>query len=102
CVTRWSRLDEELEGVRVREILDAARPLPSARFVMAHAHGGYSTNLPLDVLREDDALLAFRHAGRPLDAEHGGPCRLLVPRLYLWKSAKWVSGLELMDRDKPG
>ncbi len=102
CVTRWSRLDVELEGVRVREILGAARPHASARFVMAHAHGGYSTNLPLEVLREDDALLAFRHDGRPLEAEHGGPCRLLVPRLYLWKSAKWVSGLELMDRDKPG
>ncbi|MGH9866609.1 MAG: sulfite oxidase-like oxidoreductase [Candidatus Polarisedimenticolia bacterium] len=102
CVTRWSKLGSEFEGARVRDVLSAARPAASARFVMAHCYGGYTTNLPLDELMGDDALLAYRYEGRPLEVDHGGPCRLLVPKLYLWKSAKWVNGLELMDQDKPG
>lgn len=102
CVTRWSRLGTDLEGVRVRDVLEAARVRPAGTHVMAHCYGGYTTNLPLRDLMRDDVLLAHRHDGRPLDADHGGPCRLLVPHLYLWKSAKWVNGLEVMDQDRPG
>lgn len=102
CVTRWSRLDSEFEGARVSDLLEKAGVHPDARYMMVHAHGGYTTNLPLAALTADDALLAYRFEGEPLAAEHGGPCRLLVPRLYLWKSAKWVKGLELMREDRPG
>jgi DMSO/TMAO reductase YedYZ molybdopterin-dependent catalytic subunit len=102
CVTRWSKLGVGFEGARVRDVLDRAGVRAEGTHVMAHAHGGYSTNVPLTELLGDDVLLAYRCEGRPLDAEHGGPCRLLVPQLYLWKSAKWVNGLEVMDQDKPG
>jgi len=102
CVTRWSRLDNRFEGVPVREVLRRARARPGAVSVMAHTVEGYTTNVPLEELVTGDALLATRHDGEPLAPEHGGPCRLLVPRLYLWKSAKWVNGLELMDVDAPG
>ncbi|HKY32255.1 MAG TPA: sulfite oxidase-like oxidoreductase [Candidatus Polarisedimenticolia bacterium] len=102
CVTRWSKLGNRFEGVRVRHVLERAGPSPGATHVMAHSYGGYTTNLPLADLMDDDALLAFRYEAEPLSAEHGGPCRLLVPKLYLWKSAKWVNGLELMDGDRPG
>jgi len=102
CVTRWSKLETAFEGALVRDVLARARVRPEGRHVMVHAHGGYTTNVPLDDLLKDNVLLAYRYEGRPLDAEHGGPCRLLVPHLYLWKSAKWVNGLEVMDQDKPG
>lgn len=102
CVTRWSRFDNLWEGVPARELVRLVEPLPSARFVMVHAYGDYATNLPLDSLREDDVLFADRHDRKPLEAEHGGPLRLVVPRFYFWKSAKWVNGLEFMDRDRPG
>ena len=102
CVTRWSRFDNRWEGVAARELVALAQPLPSARFVLVHALGDYSTNLPLEALQGEDVLFADRHDGRPLEPEHGGPLRLVVPRLYFWKSAKWVSGLEFLDRDKAG
>ena len=102
CVTRWSTFDTTWVGVRVRDLLERAAPLPSATHVLVHAHGGYTTNLPLDALVGDDVLVAHTFDGRPLERDHGGPARLLVPRRYLWKSAKWVSGLELLDRDEPG
>ena len=102
CVTRWSKLDNRFEGARVRDVLARAVVKPAARYVMAHSHGGYTTNMPLADLMGDDALLAYKYDGRPLEAEHGGPCRLLVPRLYLWKSAKWVNQLELLEKDQPG
>lgn len=102
CVTRWSRYDNRWEGVLARDVLALATPLPSARFAMVHSYGDYTTNLPLAVLQEDGVLFAHRHDGEPLSEEHGGPLRLVVPRLYFWKSAKWVNGLELMDRDRPG
>jgi DMSO/TMAO reductase YedYZ molybdopterin-dependent catalytic subunit len=102
CVTRWSRFDNAWEGVAVKEILSRARPKPQARFVMVHAFGGYETNVPLAALLEEGVLLADRHDGAPLPAEHGGPCRLVVPQLYFWKSAKWVQGLELMERNRSG
>ena len=102
CVTQWSRLENTWEGVASTEVTKLARPKPEARYVMAHCYGGYTTNLPLDVLLDDDVLLAYRHDGEPLSPEHGGPLRLVVPKRYGWKSAKWVNGLEFMARDAPG
>ena len=102
CVTRWSKFDNRFEGARVRDLLAMVKVKPEARYVMAHCHGGYTTNVPLADLMGDDVLLAYKYEGKPLEAEHGGPCRLLVPRLYLWKSAKWVNGLELLEKDRPG
>jgi DMSO/TMAO reductase YedYZ molybdopterin-dependent catalytic subunit len=102
CVTRWSRLDNRWEGVLARELVRLARPEPSARFVMVHGYSDYTTNLPMETLLDDDVLFALRHDGKDLEPEHGGPLRLVVPRLYFWKSAKWASGLEFMDRDRAG
>jgi DMSO/TMAO reductase YedYZ molybdopterin-dependent catalytic subunit len=102
CVTRWSRFDNRWEGVAVSEILGRARVSPGAVAVMVHADPDYTTNLLLTDLLTEDALLAFKHDGADLPVEHGGPCRLVVPRLYFWKSAKWVRGLELLDHNPPG
>ncbi len=102
CVTRWSRLDNRWEGVRPWDLLAEARPRADARFVMVHAAPDYTTNLPLAALVDDDVVLALRHDDRPLPPEHGGPVRLVVPRLYFWKSAKWVWGLELLAADRAG
>ena len=102
CVTQWSRLENTWEGVPIGAVLDAARPLPEARYVMVHSYGGYSTNVALDVLNDDDVLFAYRHDGADLAREHGGPLRLVVPKRYGWKSAKWVSGLEFLADDAPG
>jgi DMSO/TMAO reductase YedYZ molybdopterin-dependent catalytic subunit len=102
CVTRWSKFAVTLRGVRVRELLDHARPRASATHALVHCFGGYSTNLPIDALRDDDVLICHTADGRPLDVEHGAPARLLVPSRYLWKSAKWVQSIELLDHDEPG
>jgi DMSO/TMAO reductase YedYZ molybdopterin-dependent catalytic subunit len=102
CVTRWSRLDNRFGGVRARDVIAAAGPRPGATHVLVHADPDYTTNLAIDVLLEDDALLALTHDGQPLAPEHGGPLRLVVPRLYFWKSAKWVRGFELLDVSAPG
>ena len=102
CVTRWSRFDNRWEGVLARELVRLARPQPAARFVMVHGTPDYTTNLPLDALLQDDVLFALKHDGVDLQPEHGGPLRLVVPRLYFWKSAKWANGLEFMDRDRAG
>lgn len=102
CVTRWSLFDAPFAGVRVRDLLARARPLPSASHVMAHSFGGYTTNLPLPAVLEDDVLVAHRHGDEPLAHEHGGPARLLVPSRYFWKSAKWVCALELLEADAAG
>ena len=102
CVTRWSKLDADFGGVPIRAILDRAGVKPSARFVVAHCEQGYTTNLPLDVLDDDDVLLADSFAGEPLEPEHGYPLRLMVPKRYFWKSAKWIRGLQLLDHDVPG
>ncbi len=92
CVTAWSRFGNTFEGVAAREVLRDVRPRPGAEFVMVHSPGGYTTNLRLAALLDDDVLFAFTHDGTPLSPEHGGPCRLVVPTLYFWKSAKWVQG----------
>ena len=102
CVTRWSKLDTSWRGVRVRDLLAELSVEPSATHVMAHCYGGYTTNLPLEDLLAPTSLLAHTYSGRPLERDHGGPLRLLVPHLYLWKSAKWVNGLEFMNHDRAG
>ena len=104
CVTRWSRLGNLWEGPSTRELVGlAGGALPAARFVMAYGYdGGWSTNLPLDDFLAEDALVALTHDGEPIAPEHGGPARLIVPRLYAWKSAKWVAGVELLERDRAG
>ena len=101
CVTRWSRFDNQWEGVAVSEILLRVRVKPEAMAVMVHAQEDYTTNLLLSDIRSDDALLAIKHDGQDLPAEHGGPCRLVVPKLYFWKSAKWVTGFEFIDVNAP-
>ncbi len=102
CVTAWSKLDVEFEGVPAKAVLDLARPRPEAKFAMVHAEQGYETNLPLEYLLAEDALLAYRADGEDLTPEHGWPLRLVVPRLYFWKSAKWVRGIELIAKDRRG
>jgi DMSO/TMAO reductase YedYZ molybdopterin-dependent catalytic subunit len=102
CVTAWSRFDNVFEGVAVREVMRDVRLLPGAEFVMVHSYGGYMTNLKLADFLGEDVLFAFLHDGTPLAPEHGGPCRLVLPRLYFWKSAKWVRGIELMREERPG
>jgi len=100
CVTTWSKLDTVWEGVSVNTLLEGVET--SAEFVLAFCDGGYTTNLPLEDVTDGKAWVAFGFDGEPLDPEHGGPARLLVPHLYFWKSAKWVRGLTLRDDDEPG
>ena len=102
CVTAWSKLDTRWEGVPLAWLLQRVRPLPEATHVLAHCEEGYTTNMALADLRRENVLLAYRYDGRELDPEHGRPLRLLVPHLYLWKSAKWLRGLELLDQDRQG
>jgi DMSO/TMAO reductase YedYZ molybdopterin-dependent catalytic subunit len=102
CVTAWSRFDNSFEGVAVQEIIRRVRPRPGAQFAVVHSYGGYTTNLPLAALLDDAALLAWSHDGRPLTPDHGWPCRLVVPKLYFWKSAKWVRGIEMVREEQPG
>jgi DMSO/TMAO reductase YedYZ molybdopterin-dependent catalytic subunit len=102
CVTRWSRFDNHWEGVPFRAICDLTKPRPEATHVLVHAEEGFTTNVPLPDLLTDDVLFAFKHDGEPLPAEHGGPLRLVVPKLYAWKSAKWVRGLEFLPHDHAG
>ena len=104
CVTRWSRLGNLWEGVSVRKIVELCGGLaPEAKFAMAYGYDyGWTTNMPLSDLLAEDALVAFTHDGERLTPEHGGPARLIVPRLYAWKSAKWVGGLEFLNHDEAG
>jgi len=104
CVTRWSRLGNLWEGVSTREIVArAGGVLPAAAFVLAHGYDrGFTTNLPLAEFLAEDALVAVLHDGEPLSLDHGGPARLIVPRLYAWKSAKWVQSIEIMQSDRAG
>ncbi|MGH3024366.1 MAG: sulfite oxidase-like oxidoreductase [Gaiellaceae bacterium] len=100
CVTKWSKLDTTWEGVSVDTLLAAVDA--EAGYLTAFCDGGYTTNLPLEDVTDGKAWVAFGYDGEPLEPEHGGPARLLVPHLYFWKSAKWVRGLRLMDDDEPG
>jgi len=100
CVTKWTKLDTTWKGVSIDTLL---KDVPTAaEFVIAHSYGGYTTNLPLEDVTGGKAWVAYQFGGETLEAEHGGPARLLVPHLYFWKSAKWVRGLELRDEDEPG
>ncbi len=100
CVTKWSKLDTSWEGISVDTLMEGADY--AATHVLAFCDGGYTTNLPLEDVADGKAWIAFAYDGEPLQPEHGGPARLLVPHLYLWKSAKWARGLRLMDGDEPG
>jgi DMSO/TMAO reductase YedYZ molybdopterin-dependent catalytic subunit len=102
CVTRWSKLDTAWRGVRLRDLLEKARVKPSGKYVMAYSDGGYTTNLPLEVVMDDDVLLAHTYGGKPLEPDHGAPLRLLVPKRYFWKSAKFLRKIELMTEDRMG
>jgi len=102
CVTRWSRLDNRFEGVHIREIMQRVRLTAEARYVMIHADPDYTTNLSLQELVDDDVVLALKHDGQDLTPEHGGPLRLVVPKLYFWKSAKWLRGFEFLEVNPPG
>ncbi len=102
CVTRWSRLDNRFEGVHIREIMKRVRLKPEAAYVMIHADPDYTTNLPVADLVDDDVLLALKHDGDDLTPDHGGPLRLVVPKLYFWKSAKWLRAFEFLDVNPPG
>jgi DMSO/TMAO reductase YedYZ molybdopterin-dependent catalytic subunit len=102
CVTRWSKFDTTWEGVRFRDFIELFGVKPSAKFVIAHCEYGYTTNTPLDIMMDDDVLLAYKFNGQFLEADHGYPLRTLVPKRYFWKSAKWLRGLEFSPSDKPG
>jgi DMSO/TMAO reductase YedYZ molybdopterin-dependent catalytic subunit len=102
CVTRWSKFAMNWRGVSVRDLIERARPRRQASHLMAHCYGGYTTNLPLSDVLEHPALIAHQAEGAPLEPDHGGPARLLVPHLYLWKSAKWIKRLELLEGDQLG
>jgi DMSO/TMAO reductase YedYZ molybdopterin-dependent catalytic subunit len=102
CVTRWSRFDTSFKGVHWSELAKVVQPKPSARYVVAHAEQGFTANVPLAALEDDEALLAYEADGEPLTPEHGWPLRLVIPKRYFWKSAKWLRGIELLDHDEPG
>lgn len=102
CVTRWSKLDTTWTGVPWRTFLDLLEVDPKATHVMAHCENNFTTNIALDVLDDEDTMLAYHYNGEPLEPDHGYPLRLLVPKKYFWKSAKWLRGLEFMDSDRPG
>ena len=102
CVTRWSRYDNQWRGVLFAEVLRHVAVKPEARFAVIHAERGFTTNLSLAELTNDDVLFAWQHDGKDLTPEHGWPLRLVVPRRYFWKSAKWVRAVELVAEDRPG
>jgi DMSO/TMAO reductase YedYZ molybdopterin-dependent catalytic subunit len=102
CVTRWSRFDARFRGVHWSELAKLAGPKPSGRYVVAHAEQGFTANVPLRALEDENALIAYEADGEPLTPDHGWPLRLVIPSKYFWKSAKWLRGIELGERDQPG
>lgn len=102
CVTRWSRFDAGFKGVHWRELAKLCRPKPTASFAIAHAEQGFTANVPLSALEDEHALVVYEADGEPLTPEHGWPVRLVIPSKYFWKSAKWLTGIELSSIDKPG
>lgn len=102
CVTSWSMLDNLWEGVSTSDLKSLVNILPGAGFAIIHAHGGFTTNLSLDDFFQNDVLFAIKHNGKAITPDHGYPVRLVVPRLYFWKSAKWVTGVEFTVEDRPG
>ena len=102
CVTHWSRLDNTFTGVPTKLLIERAKPNAQAKYVMCHSEAGFTVNVPLDEFIKDDCILAYQWEGKDLEPDHGWPLRGLVPRLYLWKSAKWLRGIELRGADAPG
>ena len=102
CVTTWSRLDNDWEGVAFKDLVALVKPRGDAKYVIAHCDADYTTSLPIEVLADDDVLIAYRHDGAALTPDHGGPLRLVVPKRYAWKSAKWLEGLEWVQYDRLG
>jgi DMSO/TMAO reductase YedYZ molybdopterin-dependent catalytic subunit len=102
CVTRWSKKNTAWRGVLFRTLVERAKPLPGVTHVIQHADNAYTTNLPLAKMLDDDVLVAWEYDGQPIEPIHGGPVRMLVPKLYFWKSAKWLHGLEFQDHDEKG
>ena len=102
CVTTWSRYDNDWAGVTTRDLLDAVQPRDEAAFVLLHGYDGYTTNVPLADFASEHALVVHSWDGKPLTRAHGGPARLVIPHLYLWKSAKWLRGIDFLGADKPG
>ncbi len=102
CVTKWSRFDDQWTGVLFKDLIKKIKVKPSARYIMQHAYGGYTTNLPIEVMLNEDVIFAHTFNGQPLPQKHGGPMRVFTPLRYAWKGAKWVNGLEFMSKDRPG
>lgn len=102
CVTHWSRFGDVWEGVFFRDLLKFIQVLPGAKHVVQHGYGGYTTNLPLSWMADEDVILVHTMNGAPLEAEHGGPLRVITPRRYAWKGAKWLKDLEFLGKDVPG
>ena len=102
CVTQWSRYDNRWSGVSTRHVIDLVRPKPETAHVILHSYDGYTTNVSLAAFADEDCLIAHTHDGAPLGREHGGPARLVIPRYYFWKSAKWVKRIEFAAADRPG
>jgi len=102
CVTRWSKLDTNWRGIKFTDLLPKLGVKPEAKYVMVHGDNDYTTNIPLEDLMRDNIILAHTYEGEPLTAKHGGPLRLIVPHLYFWKSAKWLTGFQFMQEDAPG
>ena len=102
CVTKWTKLDMHWRGVSVDTLLESVELDPAAAFAIAWSDGGYTTNLPLADIVNNQAFVAYEYDGKPLAPEHGGPARLVVPGRYFWKSAKWLRGLRIQARDEPG
>jgi DMSO/TMAO reductase YedYZ molybdopterin-dependent catalytic subunit len=102
CVTRWSKLDVEWGGVSAQQLLMMAAPKADAKFVTLHSYDDYTTNLPLEALLDDDVIIAHSALGYPLTTAHGGPVRMVVPKRYAWKSAKWLKAIEIHAEDRPG
>ena len=102
CVTGWTTLDNSWHGVSFRTLLDLAKPTPDAKWVIAHCEYGYTSNLSLEAMSDHDVLVAWANGGQDLEPEHGWPLRLVVPKRYAWKSAKWLTGLEFVDENKRG
>jgi DMSO/TMAO reductase YedYZ molybdopterin-dependent catalytic subunit len=102
CVTRWSKKNTYWRGTLFRTLVERAKPLAGVTHVVQHADNAYTTNLPLAKMLDDDVLVAWEYDGRPIEAVHGGPVRVIVPKLYFWKSAKWINRIEFLDHDEKG
>lgn len=102
CVTAWSRYDNRWTGVSTRHVLAVVQPLADVRHVILHGYDGYTTNVTLEVFSDSDCLIAHSHDGAPISRQHGGPARLVIPKFYFWKSAKWLKRIEFVTGDKPG